>query len=130
MAPRDPTVREMALKRSWKLRNTLAEALDQSLDAVSVDVAAASDEELVAFIDGFIPGASPSAEWSASLERFIEFLWATAPDRMDALQTVYAARPELQWGGLANLLSPGAGERTRARLPKPSLAKRAAVILR
>lgn len=120
----------MALTRSWKLRNTLAEALDQALDALSVDVAATSDEDLITFIDGFIPGASPSAEWSASLERFIEFLWATAPDRIEALQRAYAARPELQWGGLTNLLSPEAAERARARLYKPALAKRPAVVLR
>jgi hypothetical protein len=120
----------MALQRSWKLRNTLAEALDQALDAVAGDVTAASDEELVAFIDGFIPGASPSAEWSASLERFIEFLWATAPDRIEALHGVYAARPALQWGGLTNLLSPDAGDRARTRFFKPPLAKRVAVVLR
>ncbi len=120
----------MALERSWKLRNTLADALDQALDSMTLDIAAATDEELVAFIDGFMPGAAPSAEWSASLERFIEFLWAAAPQRIGPLQAVYANRPPMQWGGIANLLSPETGERTKTRLYKPPLARRSAVVLR
>ena len=120
----------MTLERSWKLRNTLAEALDQALDTFAVDIAAASDGELIAFLDGFIPGASPSAEWSASLERFIEFMWASVPARIEALRAEYAGRSQVQWGGITNLLSVEAGERARRRLYKPPLARRAAVVLK
>lgn len=118
------------LAAAWRLRNACATALEQAIERVATLLQRASEDELVAFIDGFAPGRSPSPEYAATLDRVIELLWDEQPDRMAALHAIYSERNPRQWGAVANKLSPEAGERRRLQRVQPPGTRRPAVTLR
>ncbi len=121
----------MKLKETWALRNTLASALEQVLDDLEAGLGAAPAEELVALIDSFLPGRSPSPEWSSSVERLVELMWTCVPsETMAELRTVYAEREGPQWEPLVHKFSTEHGERLEQRRWRPADARRPAVILR
>ncbi len=115
---------------AWRLRNACALALEQAIDGVEAAVHDASDADLVSLIESFAPARSPSPEYAATLERLVELLWDAAPERIPHLHASFAERNPKQWGAVANMLSPEAGERRRQQRVHPAGARRPAVVLR
>jgi hypothetical protein len=105
-------------------------ALEQAIESVEAAVADASDDELVGLVEGFAPGRSPSPEYASTLDRLMELLWDSAPDRMAGLHAEFSERNPRQWGAVANMLAPEAGERRRAQRLHPAGARKPAVVLR
>ena len=105
-------------------------ALEQAIESAESAVAEASTGDLVAFIEGFAPGRSPSPEYASTLDRLMELLWDSAPGRMAELHAVFADRNPRQWGAVANMLAPEAGERRNQQRLHPAGARRPAVVLR
>ena len=121
----------MDLERRWKLRNTLASGLAQVVDDLEQQLSTAGAEELVRFLDTFLPGRSPSPEWSASLDRLVELIWACVPAQtIEQARAAYAAREGSVWQPIVNLLSPEHGDALAARRWRPAGARRAAIVLR
>ncbi len=119
------------LEKLWRLRNTVSSALEQILDDLEPLLREASFEELVEFIDGFLPGRAPRPEWTASLERLAELIWAwLPPETMQKLQEEYASREGPIWEPLANKFGAANGEALAARRWQPHDARRFAVVLR
>lgn len=118
------------LVAAWKLRNACALALEQAIDRVVDALVEGADDDLVALIDSFAPGRSPSPEYASTLDRLVELMWDTIPERMPALHSVFAARNPRQWAAVANKLAAEAGgRRARERLHPPG-ARGPAVVLR
>ena len=120
------------LREAWKLRNSLALALEQALDWVGREIARASAEELIDFCGGFYPGRAASPEWIASFDRFVEQVWAHADPAVIAdVEAAFRARGPL-WAAVANAFSPdhGAHLRERADAWRASGARHAAIVLR
>lgn len=118
------------LREAWKLRLTLAAALEQALDWAGREIAAASAEELTDFCGSFYPGRAAGPEWIASFDRFVELLWLHArPETLAEVEAAFRARGPL-WAPITNALSPEHGARLRERDWRPSGARRPAVVLR
>ena len=121
----------MQLASTWALRNTLASALEQTLDRVTQELLAASHEERIEFIDGFMPNRSPPPEWTASFERLVELIWLTLPaDVVAAIHKEYANRPGPMWKPVAEKFAVAQGERLGAQIWQPTGARRPAIVLR
>lgn len=118
------------LTAAWTHRNTLAEALDQALDWVGVELRRASAEQLIDFLGGFSPARAPGPEWTASFERLVEQMWEHVPaETLAAIEADFRARGPI-WAPIANSFTPEHGERLRGRIWHPAGARRAAVVLR
>ncbi len=119
------------LEQTWRLRNTVASSLEQILDDLQLQVQEASFEELVEFIDGFLPGRAPRPEWTASLERFAELLWAWLPaETMAKLEQEFEARDGPIWEPVAHKFGGANGQALAARRWQPHDARRFAIVLR
>ncbi len=120
------------LRDAWKLRNSIAAALDQALDLVGREIERASPEELIDFCGGFYPGRASGPEWIASFERFVEQVWQSAnPAVIAVVEADFRARGPL-WSPIANAFTPEHGARLahRAEDSRPAGARRAPVVLR
>jgi hypothetical protein len=120
------------LRDAWKLRCSLAEALDLALDQVGRVIERATVDELVDFCGSFYPGRAAGPEWIASFDRFVEQVWQHAPPGMvAAVEAAFRARGPL-WAPIANAFTEEHGTRLRERAEawRPSGARRAAVVLR
>ena len=118
------------LTAAWTHRNTLAEALDQALDWVGVELRRASAEQLIDFLGGFSPARAPGPEWTSSFERLVEQMWEHVPaETLAAIEADFRARGPI-WAPIANSFAPEHGERLRGRIWHPAGARRAAVVLR
>jgi hypothetical protein len=119
------------LEATWRLRNTVVSSLEQILDDLQRQVQESSFEELVEFLDGFFPGRAPRPEWTASLERFAELLWAWLPaETMAKLEAEYAGRTGPIWEPVAHKFGVENGEALAARRWQPHDARRFAIVLR
>lgn len=118
------------LREAWKLRNSLAAALEQALDWVGREIERASVDELIDFCGSFYPGRAASPEWVSSFDRFVELLWQHAdPTVIAQLEAAFRTRGPL-WAPIANAFSPEHGTRLRARDWRAPGARRPAVVLR
>ena len=118
------------LRDVWKHRNTLAEALDQALDAMAREIRVASVDELVDFAGSFYPGRAENPEWITSFERFVELLWQMAPsDTLAQLEAAFRARGPL-WAPFANAFAADNGAKLHNHIWHPPGARRPAVVLR
>jgi hypothetical protein len=118
------------LAAAWMHRNTLAEALDQTLDWVGRELKQASAEELIDFLGGFSPARAPGPEWTASFERLVEQMWEyVAPETLARIEAEFRGRGPI-WAPIANSFTSEHGARLRERRWRPSGTRRAAVVLR
>lgn len=118
------------LRAAWKLRSSLAEAMEQAIDYAAREIAAATVDELVDFCGSFYPGRADSPEWIASFDRFVEQVWeCAAPQTIAQVEAAFRARGPV-WAPFANAFAPEHGDQLRARDWRPSGARRAAVVLR
>ncbi|MFN8557729.1 MAG: hypothetical protein U0531_10410 [Dehalococcoidia bacterium] len=118
------------LREAWKLRCSLAAAMDQALDYVARQIGAATADELIDFCGSFYPGRAAGPEWIASFDRFVEQVWESADaEVIAAVEAAFRARGPL-WAPIANAFTPEHGGRLRARHWRPAGARRPAVILR
>lgn len=118
------------LREAWKLRNSLVLALEQAIDWVGREIAAASPADLIDFCGGFYPGRAASPEWIASFDRFVEQVWEHADPAVIAQVEADFRRRGPLWAPVANAFAPDHGERLRERDWRPSGARRPAVVLR
>lgn len=117
------------LSAAWTHRNTLAEALDQALDLLAVELRAVSTADLIDFLGGFSPARSPGPEWTATFERLVEQLWEHLdPAILAEIEAAFRARGPI-WAAFANSFTPQHGEHLRAARWHPGGAKRAAIVL-
>ena len=121
----------MNLSATWTLRNTIAEALEQTLEILERDLQDATHEERIEFIDGFMPNRSPAPEWTGSFERLVELIWGALPqDSIKAIEQEYENRPGPMWKPVARKFSDAEGENIRAKKWHPTGARKPAVVLR
>ena len=121
----------MSLSETWTLRNTIAKALEQTLEVLERDLLEATHEERIEFIDGFMPNRSPAPEWTASFERLVELIWRSLPkDSIKAIEQEYENRPGPMWKPIARKFSNAEGENIQANTWHPTGARKPAVILR
>jgi len=107
------------LTRAWKLRTTLAGALDLAVDEVNEQLDEATTAALIEFIDSFSPARAPGPEWVATFDRLVEHLWEVLDsDRIVALEAEYRARGPI-WAAVANSFVPERGEKLRAARWRP-----------
>ncbi len=119
------------LEQSWRLRNTVASALEQILDDLERQLGEASLDELVSFVDGFLPGRAAGPEWTATLERAAELMWAWLPaETMQRLHEEYAGREGPIWEPVAHKFGVENGAALATRRWQPHDARRFAVVLR
>ena len=118
------------LREAWKLRNSLAVALDQALDWVGREIGRATADELIDFCGSFYPGRASGPEWINTFDRFVEQVWQHAdPAVIAQVEAAFRARGPL-WAPIANAFTPAHGDRLRARDWRPAGARRPAVVLR
>lgn len=118
------------LAAAWTHRNTLAEALDQSLDWVGRELRKASAAELIEFLGGFAPARAAGPEWTASFERLVEQMWENvSAETLTEIEAEFRRRGPI-WAPVANSFLPANGDRLRAHRWRPAGARRPAVVLR
>ena len=118
------------LYRAWKLRNSLAAALELALDEVARLLRDASIEALIDFAGSFSPARAAGPEWVVSFDRFVELVWEHVDaERIAALEAEFRARGPL-WAAVANSFAPEHGAALRAARYQPRGSRRPAVVLR
>ena len=118
------------LAAAWTHRNTLAEAMDQALDWVAVELRRATLDDLIDFLGTFSPARAAGPEWTASFERLVEQMWEhLPPETLAEIEAHFRARGPI-WAPVANSFTPEHGARLRSRRWRPSSARRPAVVLR
>ena len=123
-------MRATDLYRAWKLRNSLAAALELALDDLARQLQDASLEELIDFAGSFSPARAAGPEWVASFDRFVELVWECVDaERIAALEAEFRARGPL-WAAVANSFTHERGTALRAARYQPRGSRRPAVVLR
>src|SRR5689334_1890395 len=118
------------LYHAWKLRNSLAAALELALDEVVRQLQDASTDDLIEFAGSFSPARAAGPEWVASFDRFVELVWESVDaERIAALEAEFRGRGPL-WAAVANSFTPERGAGLRAARTKPRGSRRPAVVLR
>jgi len=118
------------LQRAWKLRTTLAAALELVIDEVQEQLAEASVEDLVEFLTSFSPARASGPEWVMTFDRLVEHIWeAVDSDRIAELERRFRARGPV-WVAVANSFTVERGEALHAARWRPHGARSPAVVLR
>src|SRR5581483_5506829 len=118
------------LYHAWKLRNSLAAALELALDDMARQVQDASLEALIDFAGSFSPARAAGPERVASFDRFVELVWECVDaERIAALEAEFRTRGPL-WAALANSFTPERGASLQAARYQPRGSRRPAVVLR